>query len=50
MFYYKSIAGGKKKLTTIYVYIVYKVIFSCAKARDPSPFSMIIKQRELAMY
>ena len=35
MFYYKSIAGGKKKLTTIYV---YKVIFSCAKARDPSPF------------
>ena len=38
---------GEKKLTTIYV---YKVIFSCAKARDPSPFSLIIKQRELAMY
>ena len=37
MFYYKSIAwGGGKKLTTIYT--VYKVIFSCAKARDPSPF------------
>jgi hypothetical protein len=35
---------GEKKLTTIYayIYLVYKVIFSCEKAKDPSPFSLIM--------